>query len=163
MNFKSIIKIAIALPVLILMVQIGTANAQNWGELTFQGQALENGEPLKGALVTIYQDPYGKDDYWPVDQFMTAGNAKFKVKLDYNSAYIIEVGAEGGYVKTFFIETDMLPGLLTENTTFEASVDFAKIKHLEDLNTTARVTFDEGSDQFSFDKNDAILQQASGQ
>lgn len=161
MNFKSIIKTAVILPIILFIC--GTVSAQNWGVLSFEGQTMEEGKPLKGALVTVYQDPYGRDDFWPVDQFMTAGNAKFKIDLDYNSSYIIEVGAEGGYVKTFFVNTDIAPGLLTENKGFEVIIDFTALKFLEDLNTTAKINFDDGSDTFALDNaDDVTLQQASG-
>lgn len=159
-NITTTIKRILGIAIILIMFQSVSALAQGSGTLTVQGQALTNGEPHKDALVTLYHDPYGKNDYWPVDQFMTKGNAKFKFKLNYNSTYMLEVAALGGHIKTLFIETDVLPGLLDENTEFTFEVDFAEIQNLEDLNTVAKVTFNETADKFSYDLDDVSFHQA---
>lgn len=159
----TIIKRIVALAVILIVCNATSLFAQSTGGLTVEGVALKHGEGYKDAMVTVYHDPYSKNDYWPVDQFMTNNSGKFKVKLDYNSSYIVEVAALGGLIKTYFIETDILPGLLDADKEFSFKVDFAEVEILDDdINTVAKVSFDNGSDEFRYDRDDVALLLQSG-
>ncbi len=162
-NVTTIARI-VGIALVIIIFQSVDALAQNKGNFIVSGQAIKDDKPHKNALVTLYHDPYGNNDYWPVDQFMTNGNAKFKFKLDYNSTYMLEVAALGGIHKTLFIETDVLPGLLDSDQEFAFIVDFTQLENLEDLNTVAKITFREEAGKFDYDLlDDVSFHQAGGE
>jgi tetratricopeptide (TPR) repeat protein len=86
----------------LLLFSASISFSQDW-KLVVTSKAEKNDKPLEGAVITVYKS--GKQ----IDQKTTGADGKFKVELEANGDYKVEITKPGNVVKFFVFSTRGVP------------------------------------------------------
>lgn len=133
-----------------LLLVVGTASAQDYGRLTVKGEILCDAKDKSVmSSVTVYRYYHTSHSIELMEQQMVPRDGKFKIKLEFDKEYIIDVASTTGVHKRVNLNTEVMKGYKFEDQLYEFAVD-VEAGDLENPEEVAWIYFDPSKNDFDF-------------
>jgi hypothetical protein len=132
-----------------MFVLIGAgASAQDYGTLTVKGELLcDKKDKSVMSSVTIYRYYHMSQSVELMEQQMVKRDGNFKIKLEFDKEYIIDVASNTGVHKRINLNTEVMKGYKFDNQDFEFAVDLME-GNMESPEEVAWIYFDPSKNDF---------------
>ena len=138
---------ALAFTFLIISVSV---SAQDYGKLTVKGEILcdkKNKQIM--SSVTIYRYYHASHSVELMNQQMIPRDGNFKIDLEFDKDYIIDVASNTGVHKRVNLNTEVMKGYKYENQLYQFAVD-VESGDVENPEQVAWIYFDPSKDDFDY-------------
>ncbi len=127
-----------------------SVSAQNYGKLTLKGE-IECDRKNKAVVssVTVYRYYHTSHSVELMEQQMVVRNGNFKIDLEYDKEYVIDVASNTGIHKRVNLNTEVMKGYKYENQLFQFAVN-VEAGDLDNPEEVAWIYFDPSKDDFDY-------------
>jgi hypothetical protein len=133
-----------------LILIVGTVSAQDYGKLTVKGE-IQCDKKNKQVMssVTVYRYYHSSHSVELMQQIMVARDGNFKIDLEFDKDYVIDVASNTGVHKRVNLNTEVMKGYKYENQMYQFAVDVepGDVENIEDV---AWIYFDPSKNDFDF-------------
>jgi hypothetical protein len=133
-----------------LILIVGTASAQDYGKLTVKGE-IQCDKKNKQVMssVTVYRYYHSSHSVELMQQIMVARDGNFKIELEFDKDYVIDVASNTGVHKRVNLNTEVMKGYKYENQMYQfaVGVEPGDVENTEDI---AWIYFDPSKNDFDF-------------
>jgi hypothetical protein len=133
-----------------LILIVGTVSAQDYGKLTVKGE-IQCDKKNKQVMssVTVYRYYHSSHSVELMQQIMVARDGNFKIDLEFDKDYVIDVASNTGVHKRVNLNTEVMKGYKYENQMYQFAVDVepGDVENTEDV---AWIYFDPSKNDFDF-------------
>jgi hypothetical protein len=133
-----------------LILIVGTASAQDYGKLTVKGE-IQCDKKNKQVMssVTVYRYYHSSHSVELMQQIMVARDGNFKIDLEFDKDYVIDVASNTGVHKRVNLNTEVMKGYKYENQMYQFAVD-VEPGDVENTEEVAWIYFDPSKNDFDF-------------
>jgi hypothetical protein len=133
-----------------LILIVGTVSAQDYGKLTVKGE-IQCDKKNKQVMssVTVYRYYHSSHSVELMQQIMVARDGNFKIELEFDKDYVIDVASNTGVHKRVNLNTEVMKGYKYENQMYQfaVGVEPGDVENTEDI---AWIYFDPSKNDFDF-------------
>ncbi len=150
MNFFTHIITKLYALVFSLLIIVGTATAQDYGKLTVKGeiQCDKKNKQIMSS-VTVYRYYHASHSVELMQQIMVERDGYFKIDLEFDKDYVIDVASNTGVHKRVNLNTEVMKGYKYENQMYQFAVD-VESGDVENPEEVAWIYFDPSKNDFDF-------------
>lgn len=133
-----------------LLLIVGTASAQDYGKLTVKGEIQCNKKNKQVmSSVTVYRYYHASHSVELMEQIMVSRDGNFKIDLEFDKDYVIDVASNTGVHKRVNLNTEVMKGYKYENQMYQFAVD-VESGDVENPEEVAWIYFDPSKNDFDY-------------